>query len=139
MRLLFEKESFEIRGAFYEVYKEKGACFTEPIYHECLIEEFRMRGLPAVSEPELEISYKGNRLRKTLRPDFVCFGKIIVEIKGVKKLTDEHRAQVHNYLRATGFELGFLADVGHFSPIELERIVLSRGQFSSQNTQPSLQ
>ena len=43
--------------------------------------------------------YKGHRLRQTYKPDFICFDKIVVELKAASELTDEHRAQVHNYLR----------------------------------------
>ena len=125
MELLYKEESFEIRGACFEVYREKGAGFTEPIYHECLIREFLLRKLSAVSEPILELYYKGRALEKKLKPDFVCFGKIIVEIKAVKNLTDEHRAQTLNYLRATGFELGFLVNFGHYPGIEIERLILN--------------
>ena len=50
--------------------------------------------------------------------------KIIVELKAVKELTDEHRAQVHNYLKATGHRLGLLIDFGHYTKLEYERIVL---------------
>jgi GxxExxY protein len=63
-------------------------------------------------------------LKQTYTPDFVCDGKIILEIKAVSVLTDEHRAQVHNYLRATGHRLGLLANFGHFPKLEYERIVL---------------
>ena len=58
------------------------------------------------------------------RPDFVCFGKIIVEVKAVSGLTDEHRAQVHNYLRASGMRLGLLVNFGHYPRVEYERIVV---------------
>ena len=139
MALLFEKESFAIRGAFFEVYKEKGAGFTEPVYHECLKHEFALRKIPAVSEPELEMSYKGIRLEKKLRPDFVCYGKIIVELKAVKMLLDDHRAQVHNYLRASGFQLGFLVNFAHFPQVQLERVVLSQAVSSESDEPPRLQ
>ena len=57
-------------------------------------------------------------------PDFVCFGKIVVEIKAVERITDEHRAQVFNYLKATGYQLGLLVNFGHFPQLEYERVVL---------------
>jgi GxxExxY protein len=59
-------------------------------------------------------------------PDFVCFGKIIVELKALKELTDEHRAQVLNYLKATGLELGLLVNFGHYPQLQYERIAKSR-------------
>ena len=56
------------------------------------------------------------------QPDFVCFGKIIVELKAVSAIIDEHRAQLLNYLCATGFELGLLVNFGHYPKLEYERI-----------------
>ena len=68
--------------------------------------------------------YKGDRLELTYKPDFICFNLIIVELKAVKELGNEHRAQVHNYLKATGMKLGFLVNFGHYPNVEIERIVL---------------
>lgn len=96
MNLVYEEESYAIRGAVYEVYKNKGCGFVEPVYQECLAIEFRLRDLPAIAQPRLLLDYKGHQLSCEYIPDFICYGKIIV---------DEHRAQVHNYLKATGFKL----------------------------------
>ena len=97
--------------------------FVEAIYHECLEIEFEMAGIPAVSKPRLEIQYKGRALKQRPEPDFVCFGKLILEIKAVKSLCDEHRSQLHNYLRATGFELGLLVNFCGKEELEWERIL----------------
>jgi len=72
---------------------------------------------------ELALDYKGHRLRQTYKPDFICFEKIVVELKAASELTDEHRAQVHNYLKATGLKLGLLVNFGHYPLLEHERIV----------------
>jgi len=69
------------------------------------------------------LDYKGQRLNSEYVPDFICFGKIVVELKAVSFLTDEHRAQVHNYLKATGRRLGLLVNFGHYPHIEIERII----------------
>ena len=122
--LIYKQESYDIIGACFEVYNEHGNGFVEPIYHESLILEFGLRTLPAVSEPQIQVKYKGTVLKKTCRPDFVCFSKIILEIKAVKDLTDEHRAQVLNYLKATGFKLGLLVNFGSQEELQYERIVL---------------
>jgi GxxExxY protein len=63
-------------------------------------------------------------LKQTYTPDFVCYGRIIVEIKAVTTLSDEHRAQLHNYLRATRMRLGLLVNFGHHPKVEYERIVI---------------
>lgn len=122
-KLKFEAESYQIRGSFFEVYREMGCGFLEAIYQECLEREFHRTGIPFVSQKELIIFYKEERLNQTYRPDFICFAKIITEIKAVSELTNLHRAQVHNYLKATGFELGLLVNFGHYPGVEIERIV----------------
>ncbi|MDY0296454.1 MAG: GxxExxY protein [Acidobacteriota bacterium] len=121
--LAFKDESYRIRGAAYDVYKEMGCGFLEAVYQECLAREFDLREISYVEHIELDILYKGNRLIQTYRPDFICYGGIIVEIKAVGKLADEHRAQLHNYLKAAGMKLGFLINFGHYPKIEIERIV----------------
>ena len=71
--LLFRAESYRIRGAVFEVYREMGCGFLESVYQECLDREFRARGIPAVAQQELGLLYKGEPLAQTYRPDFVCF------------------------------------------------------------------
>jgi GxxExxY protein len=121
-KLIYPEESYAIRGAFYEVYKDKGAGFLEPVYQECLALEFKIAGVPAIPHPRLQLAYKGTRLSSEYIPDFVCYDKIIIELKAVKTLEDSHRAQVFNYLKATGFKLGFLVNFCHYPQIEIERI-----------------
>ncbi|MEJ5377493.1 MAG: GxxExxY protein [bacterium] len=123
-KIRFEEESYQIRGAVFEVYREMGCGFLEAVYQECMERELKRAGIPFISQAELILHYKNEKLNQTYRPDFVCFGKIILEIKAVKELSDEHRAQVHNYLKATGYELGFLVNFGHYPKAQIERIVL---------------
>jgi len=121
--LLFEDETFAIRGAVFDVYREMGCGFLEAVYQECLSKEFHSKGIALVEQRELCLSYKGKPLSQTYRPDFICYGKIIVEIKAVTKLADKHRAQLHNYLKATGLKLGLLVNFGHYPKVEIERII----------------
>ena len=122
-RLVFKHESYRIVGACFEVYKEKGNGFLEAVYQECLAIEFAKQGIPFVEKPRLRLEYKGQLLTQTYEPDFLCFGEIIVEIKAVKEIADEHRAQVINYLKSTAKELGLLINFGHFPKIEHERFI----------------
>ncbi len=122
--IVYREESYKVTGACFEVYKEKGCGFLEAVFQECLEFELEDQKIPFVAHPSLQLSYKGRLLKQTYSPDFVCYGKIVVEIKAVTALTDEHRAQVHNYLRATGHRLGLLVNFGHFPKVEFERIVL---------------
>ena len=121
-KLIYEQESFQIRGACFEVYREKGAGFLESVYQECLELEMRQEDIPFVSQPKLELDYKGQKLKSEFQPDMICFGKIILELKAIRELTDEHRSQVHNYLRATGHRLGMLVNSRHQPKVEIERI-----------------
>ncbi len=92
------------------------------IYEECLEIELGMQEISFDAQYPLKLSYKGHPLKKRYIPDFIIAGKIIIEIKAVKALTDEHRAQLHNYLRATGYKLGLLVNFGHHPQVQIERI-----------------
>jgi len=122
-KLEFEKETYEILGACFEVYKDKGSGFLEAPYQECMEIELELRGVPFVAQQTLPLEYKGRRLKSTYQPDLVVYDKIIVELKAVTKLADEHRAQVHNYLKASGRLIGLLVNFGHYPGIEHERII----------------
>ena len=123
MAVVYKDESYQIMGACFEVYNQKGCGFLEPVYQQCLEIELALQGIPFSAQQELALDYKGHRLRQTYKPDFICFEKIIVELKAASELTDEHRAQVHNYLKATGLKLGLLVNFGHYPLLEHERIV----------------
>jgi GxxExxY protein len=111
-------------GACFEVYKEKGSGFLEAVYQECLEMELGDRKLPFVAKPSLALSYKGRPLQSKYQPDLICYEKIVVELKAVTALLDEHRAQVQNYLRATRLKLGLLVNFGHYPKLDYERIAL---------------
>jgi len=123
MEILYKDECYRLVGACFEVYNEKGSGFLEPVYHECLAIELSDQQVPFKSQVELNLEYKGRPLKQRYKPDFVCFDKIIVEIKAAKALTDNHRAQVHNYLKATGYRLGLLVNFGTHPDLEWERVV----------------
>src|SRR5580658_8083918 len=107
-RLLFEEEVFRIQGAIIEVNAQMGSGFLEAVYQECLVIELTARGVPFVANALLPLEYRGHRLRQSYRADFVCYGKIILELKAMSALLPEHRLQVLNYLRATDLQLGLL-------------------------------
>jgi GxxExxY protein len=120
--IIYKDECYKIVGACFEVYNEKGCGFLEAVYQECLEIEFELQGILFVPKKPLDLSYKGRRLKQKYEPDFICMDKIIVEIKAVSALADEHRAQVINYLNATGFKLGLLVNFGHYPKLEWERL-----------------
>src|SRR6266516_7636140 len=88
--LLFKEESYNIVGACFEVYRDKGCGFLEPVYQECMEIELRLQGIPFVSQQPLTLEYKGYPLRSKYEPDFICYDKIVVELKALTELTDEH-------------------------------------------------
>lgn len=124
VEIVFKEESYKIIGACFEVYKEMGCGFVESVYQECMELELRLQSIPYVPQPKLELVYKNQRLQQTYRPDFICYSKIVVEIKALERLSDIERAQLHNYLHATRFRLGLLVNFGYYPQLEFERIVL---------------
>jgi GxxExxY protein len=129
-KIIFREESYKIIGACFEVYKQKGCGFTEPIYQECLSIEFDLQNIPFVAQPTLAMEYKGMPLAQFFKPDFICYEKIIVEIKALDRLSDVHRAQTLNYLNASKFDLALLVNFGHFPKVEYERIAGAKAQTS---------
>ena len=106
-----------------KVYNTLGCGFLEAVYQEALEIELDKRHIPYEREKELEICYDGIKLGKKYVADFVCYGKIILELKAVKELDDSHRSQLYNYLKATGFKLGFLINFGKYDELQIERKV----------------
>lgn len=124
MELILKEECFAVVGACMEVYNQLGAGFLEPVYQEALQFELGDRKIPFQAQTPLPIRFKTRMLSQTYRPDLVCYGKIIVEIKAVRELADEHRAQVLNYLHASGLRLGLLVNFCHPLRLEWERLVV---------------
>lgn len=122
-KLLYADEAYEIQGAIFEVYKEIGCGFLEAVYQECLEKEFTIQDIHFEAQSELKIEYKGEFLKQTYKPDFICFDEIIVEIKAVKELAKEHQAQVINYLKATDMKLGLLVNFGSYPKVEIKRLI----------------
>lgn len=121
---MLEKETYAIRGAVFEVYKEMGCGFLEAVYQECLEKEFFQREIPFVAQKELRLTYKAELLQQTYKPDFICYNQIILEIKAVKDIAPEHKAQVFNYLKATQLKLGLLINFGSHPQAQIERFIL---------------
>ena len=125
--LIYKDESFKIIGACFEVYNHKGFGFTEPVYQECLGLEFMIQEIPFVAQPEIRLSYKGNQLTQYFKPDFICYGRIVVELKTVSAIVDAHRAQTLNYLNSLGLDLGLLVNFGQYPKLSYERLANTKG------------
>jgi GxxExxY protein len=123
--LIYKEEVYAIIGAAMEVHHMLGCGFLEPVYQETLEIELTERGIPFISQAELPLSYKGRRLKKTYVADFIVFGKIIVELKALENLSSREQAQVLNYLKITGHEVGILVNFGA-EKLEWKRLVLTK-------------
>jgi len=123
-RLVLADESYAIRGAVFEVYREMGSGFLEAVYQECLEKELTRNGIPFEAQKSLSLAYKGEPLSQTYKADLLCYDKIVVELKAVKKTTPEHCAQVINYLRAANLHLGLLVNFGAYPKATIQRLVL---------------
>ncbi len=112
-KILFKDEVYAIQGAVFDVYREMGCGFLEPVYQECLEIELKSRGIPFEPQKELRLKYKAEVLNLTYKPDFVCYDTIIVELKAVKEIDDVHRAQIFNYLEqaACGSDFWLISDI----------------------------
>ena len=122
--LYCKQECYEIQGAIFDVYKEMGAGFLEAVYQECLEKELLGRQIPFVSQQEFKLTYKGEILQQTFRPDLICYGEIIVELKALSQACGEHESQVLNYLKATDKKLGLLVNFGAHPKATVQRLVL---------------
>jgi GxxExxY protein len=122
--IIYKDESYKIQGAIYEVYKEIGPGFLESVYQECLEKEFILSGIPYEKQVDIRISYKGQLLDQFYKADLIGYDSIIIEVKARNSLDPAHRAQIINYLRATGKRLGLLVNFNSHPKVTIERIVL---------------
>ena len=120
-KIIFKDESYAIQGAVFEVYREMGPGFLESVYQECLEVELNRRGIPYVPQQDLQLTYKGQPLKQVYKPDVICYGKIILELKAVRELAPEHAAQILNYLKATGMTLGLLINFCSYPKVAIKR------------------
>ncbi len=122
MALIYKNESYQIVGIAQEVHRTLGAGFLEKVYQEALELEFKNQKIPYQREVDLSISYKNQILKAKYKADFICFDKIIIELKALNELTNDHTAQVINYLKVTNFKLGILINFGN-SSLQTKRLV----------------
>ncbi len=122
--ILYRQESYKLIGLCMEVHRELGSGFLEQVYQEALEILFIENRILYSKEAELSINFRDRRPLNKRYADFVCFDKIILELKAVSEITELHEAQIFNYLKATGFQLGILINFGQKS-LKYKRIVLN--------------
>ena len=121
--ILYKDECYKIIGACMNVHKELGPGFLEAVYLESLAFEFFEQGIPFEKEKDIRIFYKDKLLDKCYKADFLCFEKIIVELKALSELSNDHISQLLNYLKATKLRVGLLVNFGSSSLI-YKRLIL---------------
>ena len=123
LAMLYEKESYALNCAMFEVHKHLGPGLLEKVYQEALAHELTLQNIPFEREKEFTIIYKGHTLTQKYIADFVCFDKIIVELKSVDEISDVFRAQVINYLKITGYKLALLQNFNRTHLTTAERLI----------------
>ena len=122
MNEIRDPKTFAIIGAAMEVHREMGCGFLERVYQESLAVELAIRKIPFQREIELPVKYKGQALDAIYKPDFICYESVIVETKALSLISGSEAAQLLNYLKITGYEVGLLINFGVTS-LEYERYV----------------
>ena len=121
--IIYKEESFKIIGLCMEVHNNLGKGFLEIVYKDALEYEFRKNNIPFEREKEYDVNYKNIILPHKFYADFVVFDKIILEVKGMAGIAEEHIAQTLNYLKVSGLKLGLIVNFGELS-LQYKRVVL---------------
>ncbi|MCP4249612.1 MAG: GxxExxY protein [bacterium] len=135
--LLFEELTYEIRAAAFEVSTTLGTGFLEKVYENALVRELRLRGLRCTQQQPIRVLYKGDTVGDYLA-DIVVECKVLLELKVVESITNIHRAQVLNYLKATGLKLGLLINFYH-PKAQIVRLVQTHEERRNNDNTPEAQ
>ncbi|MDA3824089.1 MAG: GxxExxY protein [Bacteroidales bacterium] len=119
--VVYKELSYEVMAAVFEVYNTLGFGFLEKVYERALLKELCLRGIPVEAQKEIKVFYKGDEIG-TYFADLVVNDEILLELKAVESLNNIHKAQVLNFLKATGFKLGLLINFGR-ERVQYERLV----------------
>jgi len=118
---LYEELTYKIVGIGMKIHRELGPGFLEAVYEEAMIIELQKAGIIFKNQVELDVYYRGEKLNKKYRADFIIDDKVLVELKGTHGLTETDEAQMINYLKATKLQVGLMLNFGK-SSLEWKRI-----------------
>ena len=124
MTLDNDKETYSIIGAAMNVHNELGTGFLEAVYQEALEIELKKLDIPFSREEEIPLFYKGEKLKKYYIADFICYNKIVVELKALQNISNTELSQVINYLKATNLKRGLILNFGNIS-LQHKRVVVN--------------
>ena len=122
-KLILADETYAVTGAAIELHRALGPGFLEKVYQEAIQLELSARSIPFEAEIPLDINYKGQSLNQKYYADLICFGQIIVELKALNQLSGKEDAQLLNYLKATGLQVGLIFNFGSHGKLERKRLV----------------
>lgn len=122
---MYEQEGYELMGAAFEVYNQLGYGMAEEVYQQCLEIEFEIRDIPYLTKHQLTLIYKGRQIEKKYIPDFFVRNAIAVELKAAKELSEDHQAQLFNYMRIANQPVGYLINFGKKNGLDWKRFILS--------------
>lgn len=119
-----DEQTYAVIGAAMEVHNQLGRGFLEAVYQVALEEELKQRDVPHEREKHLPVFYKGKPLTCFYKADFVCFdNELLLELKALDQITNTERAQVLNYLKATGLRRALIINFGA-TKLQYERMVM---------------
>jgi GxxExxY protein len=124
---IYKQETHDIIGAAMAVHRYFGCGFTEKVYQDALEQELLSLNIPFLREQPIQVTYRDVQLKTQFIPDFICYDKIIVELKAVSELDDTHRSQAINYAKVAGYKVALLINFGNTS-LEFERFAVSEKQ-----------
>lgn len=122
--LKYEQITKAIIGCTFDVINELGAGFLESVYEKALLIALRQKGFSAIAQHPIKVMFRGQCVGD-FYADLWVEGRVIVKLKAVKAITPEHQAQIINYLKATGIEVGLLINFGN-TKLEYKRFTRSR-------------
>jgi GxxExxY protein len=128
-KIIYKEESYKIIGACMKVHKKLGPGFLEKVYCEALEIEFKKAEIPYMREKKLPIYYDNQLMKTYYKADFVCYDKIILEVKAAKILIEAHVQQTLSNTVSTKFSLGLLVNFGTQS-LTYKRLVNSNSRNS---------
>lgn len=118
-----DEQTYAIIGAAMAVHNELGCGFLEAVYQDALEIEFKKQRIPYERERKLNVFYSGEKLSSFYRPDFICFGEVVVEIKALNALSGTEESQIINQLKASTLHKALLLNFGG-SKLSYKRMVL---------------